>query len=247
MLLSFIVSSLSPIEYAAVFFVMAAAAGLQGGIGFGMNLLAAPLVALIEPRLVPGPLLVAAVTLTILVAVRNRADVDWTGFRWVMVGRLPGTLLGALLVAAISARGISIAVGLAVLLAAGLSVSRLALSPNAVTLLGAGLVSGFSGTVSSIGGPPLAVVYAGERGPVIRGTLSMIFVIGGLVSAVALAVVGRLGLDELWLALLLQPPVIVGFLSSRRLAAHLDAGRTKAAVLSVSVLGALAVIASELV
>lgn len=238
---------MSPLEYVAVFAVMAAAAGLQGGIGFGMNLLAAPLVALIEPRLVPGPLLVAAVALTILTALRNRADVDWAGLRWVMVGRLPGTLLGALLVASISARGISVAVGLAVLLAAGLSVSRLALSPNAGTLLGAGFVSGFSGTVSSIGGPPLAVVYAAQSGPVIRGTLSVIFVLGGAISAAALALVGRLGPEELLLALLLQPPVLVGFLSSRRLAAHLDAGRTKAAVLSVSVLGAIAVIVSELV
>ena len=237
---------MSPPEYAVIFTVMAAAAGLQGGIGFGMNLLAAPLVALIEPRLVPGPLLVSAVALTVLIARRNRADVDWAGLGWVMAGRLPGTLAGALLVASISATGISIAVGLAVLLAAALAVSRLALSPNPVTLLGAGLVSGFSGTVSSIGGPPLAVVYAGQRGPVIRGTLSVIFVIGGLISAAALALVGRLGSDELWLALLLQPPVILGFLSSRRLAAHLDAGRTKTAVLTVSVLGAIAVIVSEL-
>ncbi|HUR48812.1 MAG TPA: sulfite exporter TauE/SafE family protein [Acidimicrobiales bacterium] len=238
---------MSPVEYAAVFVVMAAAAGLQGGLGFGMNLLAAPLVALIEPKLVPGPLLVAAVLLTVLIARRNRAHVDWTGLRWVMAGRLPGTLLGALVVASISARGVSIAVGLAVLLAAALSVSRLALSPKPLTLLGAGLVSGFSGTVSSIGGPPLAVVYAGQRGAVIRGTLSVIFVIGGLISAMALALVGRLGTQELGLALLLQPPVILGFLASRRLAAHLDAGRTKAAVLSVSVLGAIAVIVSELV
>ena len=238
---------MSPLEYGVIFVVMAAAAGLQSGIGFGMNLLAAPLVALIEPRLVPGPLLLSAVSLTVFIARRERAHVDWTGLGWVMTGRLPGTVLGALLVASISVRGVSIAVGVAVLLAAALSVSRLALSPTPGTLVGAGLVSGFSGTVSSIGGPPLAVVYAGQRGPVIRGTLSVIFVIGGFVSIVALMLVGRLGPDEARLALLLQPPVIVGFLSSRRLAAHLDAGRTKAAVLGVSVLGAIAVIVSELV
>ena len=238
---------MSPLEYAAVFVVMAGAAGLQSGIGFGMNLLAAPLVALIEPRLVPAPLLLSAVVLTVFIARRERAHVDWTGLGWVMTGRLPGTALGALLVASISVRGVAIAVGVAVLLAAALSVSRVALRPTPGTLVGAGLVSGFSGTVSSIGGPPLAVVYAGQRGPVIRGTLSVIFVIGGFVSIVALMLVGRLGPDEARLALLLQPPVIVGFLGSRRLAAHLDAGRTKAAVLTVSVLGAIAVIVSELV
>lgn len=238
---------MSPVEYAVVFGVLLAAAALQSGIGFGMNLLAAPLVALVEPALVPAPLLVAAVSLTLLIARRDRADVDWRGFRWVMSGRLPGTILGALLVASISTRGVAIAVGVAVLVGAGLAAWDLGLRPTPVTLVGAGLVSGFSGTVSSIGGPPLAVVYAGQRGPVIRGTLSTIFVIGGLISVGALVIVGKLGADELRLALAVQPPVIIGFLSSRRLAAHLDAGRTKAAVLGVSVLGAIAVIVSELV
>ena len=238
---------MSPVEYVVVFVVMAAAAALQGGVGFGMNLLAAPLLALINPVLIPGPLILSALSLVILMARRDRADIDWSGFWWVMLGRLPGTLAGALLVASISKRGVAIAVGIAVLVAAALSVRDLGLRPTRVTLLGAGIGSGFSGTVSSIGGPLLAVVYAGQRGPVIRGTLSVLFVVGGLISAGALALVGRLGTEELRLALLLQPPVIVGFFSSRRLAAHLDAGRTKAAVLSVSVMGALAVIASELV
>ena len=226
---------------------MAAAAALQSGLGFGMNLLAAPLVALVEPRLVPGPLLVAAIALTLFIARRERADVDWSGMRWVMGGRLPGTVLGALFVASISTSGIAIAVGVAVLLAAALAAIDLGLRLTPATLLGAGLVSGFSGTVSSIGGPPLAVVYAGQPGAVIRGTLSVIFVVGGFVSAGALALVGKLGGAELELALLLLPPVIVGFFSSRRFASHLDAGRMKAAVLTVSVLGAIAVIASELV
>ncbi|MBW3536180.1 MAG: sulfite exporter TauE/SafE family protein [Actinobacteria bacterium] len=237
---------MSPLQYAVVFVVLGGAAAVQGGLGFGMNLLAAPLVALVEPRLVPGPLLLAAVALTVLIARRDRAHVDWSGMRWVMYGRLPGTVLGALLVASISTSGIAIAVGLAVLLAVGLNLVNLGLRPTPTTLVGAGLVSGFSGTVSSIGGPPLAVVYASQRGPVIRGTLSVIFVIGGLISIAALAVVGNLGAAELGLALLIQPPVLLGFWASRGLAAHLDAGRTKAAVLSVSVMGALAVIASEL-
>ena len=234
------------LEYAVICAVIGVAAAVQGGLGFGMNLLAAPLLALIEPRLVPGPLLLAAVLLTVLIARRDRTDVDWNGVRWMMSGRLPGTLLGALVVASISTSGIAIAVGLAVLVAAALNVVNLGLRPTRSTLAGAGFVSGLSGTVSSIGGPPLAVLYAGQRGPVIRGTLSVVFVVGGFISIAALAVVGKLGGVELGFALILQPPVLIGFWLSRRLAAHLDAGRTKAAVLSVSVLGALAVIVAEL-
>ncbi len=236
---------MSPVEFGFVFVVLAAAAAVQGGLGFGMNLMAAPLVALVEPRLVPGPLLVAAVAITVLVGLRDRADVDWNGFGWMLAGRLPGTLLGALVVASISASGVAIAVGIAVLIAALLNLVDLGLTPKPGILLGAGAVSGFSGTISSIGGPPLAVVYAGQRGPVIRGTLSAVFVIGGLLSLGSLAAIGRMGLSELALSGLLIPPVVLGFSLSRRIAAHLDDGRTRGAVLTVSVLGAIAVIAAE--
>ena len=238
---------MSPVEYAVVCVVLALAAALQGGVGFGMNLLAAPALVLADPALVPGPLILCAMSLTLLMARRDLADVDWSGFGWVMVGRLPGTAAGALLIASISAGGVAIAVGLAVLVAAALNLRDLGLRPTRGTLLGAGIASGFAGTVSSIGGPMLAVVYAHERGPVIRGTLSAIFVAASVISASALALVGRLGTQELLLALSLQPAVIIGYLSSRQLAAHLDAGRTKAAVLTVSVVGAIAAIVSALV
>jgi len=39
-------------------------------------------------------------------------------------------------------------------------------------LLIAGGLSGFFGTLTSIGAPPLALVEQGEKGPTIRGTLS---------------------------------------------------------------------------
>ena len=46
-------------EFAAATVVMALGSVLQGSIGFGLALFAAPLLALIDPHLAPGPLLVA--------------------------------------------------------------------------------------------------------------------------------------------------------------------------------------------
>ena len=238
---------MSPIEYGAVFLVMAVAAGLQGGVGFGMNVLAAPVAALVEPRLVPGPLVFGALTLTLLMARRELAHVEWRGLGWFTLGRVPGSTAGALFLAALPLRAVALTVGASVLLAALLSLTRLALRPTPGTLVGAGVVSGFGGTVSSIGGPVVAVVYSHSSGPVIRATLSAIFVFSSVISLVALTAVGRLGSVELRLALLIVPPIVLGYASSGWLARHLDQGRTRKAVLSVSVVGALVVIASALV
>lgn len=232
-------------ELAIATLVIAAGAAVQGGVGFGMNLLAAPLLALIDPQLVPGPAIAAAVVLTVLVAARERTAIDRRGVAFALTGRVPGTVVGALLVASISQRAVALAVGAAVIVAAVLNVAGIRLRPTTPTLLVAGAVSGFASTVSSIGGPPMAVVYANEPGPVIRGSLSSIFVVGGIMSIAALAAVGDFGRREAITSAVLLVPGVLGFLLSRRLARVVDAGRMRAAVLTISVLGALAVIVRE--
>jgi uncharacterized membrane protein YfcA len=230
---------LSPLEVVLAVVVIAIGAAVQGGVGFGMNVIAAPILAVLDPDFVPGPAIVAAVILTVLVARREREHIDRRGVGWALAGRVPGTVAGALLVAAIPERGVTVTVGCAVLLAVALTVSGIRLRPDRPTLLVAGAVSGFASTVSSVGGPPMAVVYANEPGPVIRGTLSFIFVIGGVMSLGALIAVGDFGRTEAILSVLLLVPGTLGFLASKRLAAHLDAGTTRNAVLAVAVLGAV--------
>lgn len=237
---------MSLLDIAIATIVIAIGAAVQGGVGFGMNLIAAPILAVLDPDLVPGPALVAAVTLTILVAYRDRASIDRRGVSFALAGRVPGTVAGALVIASIPERGVTIAVAASVLFAVALQATRLKLRPNPPTLLAAGVVSGFASTVSSVGGPPMAVVYANEPGPVIRANLSFIFVVGATMSLVALIAVGEFGEHEALLSLLLLVPGALGFLLSKRLAAHVDAGRTRAAVLAVAVLGAAIALGSAL-
>lgn len=220
------------VELAIAALAIGVGASIQGGVGFGMNLIAAPILAVLEPRLVPGPALVAALLLLILVAVRERADIDRRGAVFALVGRAPGTVAGALLIGSIPEEGATVTVGLAVLLAVVLNVAHLGLRPTPPVLLTAGVVSGFASTVSSVGGPPMAVVYAGEPGPVIRGTLSFIFVVGASMSLVALILVGDFGWFEARASLFLLVPGTLGFLASRWVAGHVDRGRTRTAVLA---------------
>lgn len=238
---------MSPLDLLLASAAVVAGAAVQGGVGFGMNLIAAPLLAFIDPALVPGPAIAAAVLLTILVAVRERASIDRRSVSIALVGRIPGTVAGALLIGALPASGVSLTVAAGVLLAVLLNLRRPRFRPTPGTLLVAGMVSGFGGTSSSIGGPPMAVVFANEPGPVVRGNLSMIFVVGGIMSIIALALVGDFGRQETMASLLLILPGGLGFLASKRLAAHLDAGRTRAGVLTVSLAGAVLVVLKALV
>ena len=221
--------------------VMTVGAVIQGAVGFGANLVAAPLLVLIDPELVPGPVLVAGLALNLLMVVREREHDGMRSTGWALGGRVPGTLLGALALVTLPADGLTVAFAVLILLGVALSVGGLRVRRTPTTLVGAGTLSGFMGTVVGIGGPPIALVYADATGPVLRGSLARYFTLGGLFSIVTLVAVGRFDIGLLLTSLALVPGVVVGFLLSRRLNRFLDVGRTRLAVLVVS--GASAVVA----
>src|SRR5450759_4815008 len=80
-----------------VLLIITGASALQGTVGYGLNIIAAPLLMLLDPDLVPGPVIVAALLLTILMILRNRDGVDLKSVRWMAFGMLPGTILASLM------------------------------------------------------------------------------------------------------------------------------------------------------
>jgi hypothetical protein len=215
---------------------------LQGAVGFGLALVAAPILYLIDPHLVPGPLIFASMVLTALAAHRDRHAIDFAGLAWGLSGRLPGTVLGAALLAAIPPDRLAAPLGALVVLAVLLSASGVRVEPTPRVLLGAGLLSGIMGTVSSIGGPPMALVYQYAHGSRLRGTLGGYFVIGSVMSLAGIAAVGRFGVAELRMGAALVPGMVLGFALSSRLTPWLDVGRTRPAVLCVAALAGIGVL-----
>jgi uncharacterized protein len=235
----------SPVELLVAGTTVAVGACVQGAVGFGLSLLAVPVLVLVDPALVPVPLIVASLVLNLSNSYRNRGGVD-AGVRWLLLGSVPGTVLGAYAIAILPQRPLAITFGVLVLAAVAVSVSGLKVAPTTGSLLAAGVVSGFTGTASSIGGPPIALVYQRARGPILRGTLALYFLVGSVLSVVALALFGRLGGHELAEAALLAPFMVAGSACSGPAARLLDRRRTRDAVLLLSAVSAVALIANQL-
>lgn len=224
----------------------AAGAFVQGSAGIGLNLLAAPAMAFVDPRLVPGPAIASALVLTLLMALRDRRDLHLGEIRTALLGRIPATVLAALTVALLPERPLAILFGVLVLLAVVISATGLSLRPSRRSLVVAGALSGYMATATSIGGPPMAMLYANEDGKRMRGTLAGFFLVGTVISLVALAATGSFGTEELRLSGLVVPGILVGFAGSQLVAHRLDGGHTRTAVLLVSAAGALSVLAKAL-
>jgi uncharacterized membrane protein YfcA len=221
-------------------------AAVQGAIGLGLGLLAAPVAALLAPELMPGTLLWLSMLLPVFTLAREWSDVDWWGLRWAFLGRLPATVLGAWIVSVSSQRVLSVTVGLVILAAVVLTVRTIRLPMTRGVLVAAGTVSGISGTATSIGGPPLALVYQSELGPKVRSTLGVYFLIGAGVSLAALGVVGELTMVQTTAALWLSPLLAAGFALASVLRAAADGGRLRQAVMVVCALSAITLIVRSL-
>ncbi len=220
---------------------------LQGAIGFGMGLLAAPLLILLDPRLVPAPILVCTLVLTLLMSYRERRAMDVRGLRWAILGRIAGTVVAAGILAIAPADTLLLLFGVFILAAVAMSVSGLRFEPTGRALVAAGVVSGVIGTVAAAGGPPLALLYQDAPGARIRSTISGFFVIGTIVSLAALWLVGRFGGGELRLALVMLPGMLAGLALSRSIAPLVDRGYTRPAVLTVVGLTGAAIVVRQLV
>jgi len=227
---------LSFIEIIAAFGIVLIGAVLQGSVGFGMGPFCAPLLVLLNPEFIPGPLLLTALFLTSLMFFREKHAVKMHEIKWAVIGRIGGSVLGAFILTLIPRDSLSLFFGIMILLAVLILISGLRPALTTKNLIGTGVLSGFMGTAASIGGAPIALLYQHKKGPRIRGTLSGIFIVGTIIAVLSLLVVGKFGVKELLFASVMIPAVIIGFFISNRTFPILDRGFMRPVILVISII-----------
>ncbi len=225
----------------AIFF----ASAMQASIGFGMGMLAAPIVAIVDPGLIPATLIMLAVVVSVLVLVRDRTALDLSGAGWALAGRLPGSAVGALLLVLLPERGLAILLALVVLGGVALTSFGWVPLPHRRNLVVAGAASGILGTATSIGGPPMALVWQRNTGAELRSTMSCFFLVGSLISLAVLAVAGAVDAHTATLFVFLAPATVLGFLLSRVVNRVLDRRRLRIVAITVSAVGALVLVGQQ--
>jgi uncharacterized protein len=220
---------------------------VQAVVGLGLGLLGAPVVALLEPSLVPVLTLWLALLISGLNLLGEHEHVDWRSTAWSLPARLPGTVVGAWLVATFTETQLGVALAVMVLVAVGLSIHTLDVPLNPATLTTAGFVAGATGTATSVGGPPIALLYQHGDPQVARATMSVFFFVGVILSLGGLAVAGSLDREPSLLALTMSPGVLVGYVVGRRTRGLVDQGLFRRGVLVVCTVSALILLVRSVV
>lgn len=210
------------------------AALLQGTIGFGFAAISVPLLTLLDPSLTPIPQIMLSLTLATGMAIRERRSIDFSGVRWILVGRTAGAVIGAWLLGFMTERIASMVIGSVVVGAALIMTSGWSIPRTRETETGVGVLSGASGIVTGVGGPMLALLFAGAEGPTTRSTLSTIFIVGQSINIAVLGFTGRTTGFDVQVAALLVIPLILGFLVSSRIRGFVSGQRLRIGIIAAS-------------
>ncbi|WP_108651008.1 sulfite exporter TauE/SafE family protein [Dongshaea marina] len=183
---------------------------IQSAIGFGMAIVAAPVLFYLDPQLIPAPLICAALASCALNIWRFRHALSMKGLYCAIGWRIPGTIVGGLLLTVVSQRMLGLMIALMIGIGVAISLLRLSVKATPLNMGIAGFLSGVMGTSTSIGGPPMALVMQSEQANAIRANLASFFFISCVLSLLMLSYTGHFdGKLALW-GLALIPPALLG-------------------------------------
>jgi uncharacterized membrane protein YfcA len=217
-------------------------AAAQAAIGMGLNLFAVPLLALIDPVYVPGPVLVHSLLISVLASYRLRSHIDWRELGISVGGLVAGTAVAAALLLEVSAEQLPRLFGVLVLAAVAVTAAGVRVRTSLPAILAASATAGAMGTIAGVHGPPIALVYQRESPARIRSALLPFFVFANGLSIVALALVGMFGWLEIRASILLLPGLGAGFWISPWLIRVMSAGAVRTCILTISALSGLALL-----
>jgi hypothetical protein len=231
---------------AAVLAVVFLAAIVQINLGMGFGLTAAPLLALLDPALVPVPTLILGLCTASWGAWREREGIAWAEVLLGAPGRVAGVAAGAGLLALITGpRTFMLAFGTLIALALILSVSGWRMPFTRGRLLAMSALSGLMGTLTSVGAPPMALLYQHRPVQTARPTMAAFFAVGCLFSIAGLALTGWARPSHVLLAAVMAPGLLAGILAARAVGRLVDR-RFRPALLAVSGVAAAILVARGL-
>ncbi|MDO5493827.1 MAG: sulfite exporter TauE/SafE family protein [Nesterenkonia sp.] len=209
---------------------------VQGSTGMGFAMITAPVVSMIDPSLIPVMLLVLMIPLSSYVAARERWAIHWHGVRWITVGRFTGTFFGLWILVVVDLHQLALLIGWSTVLAAVVALLAPRFTPNRTALASVGLITGVTETSTGVGGPPYALAYQHSRGPELRATVAVCFLVGQVISLVVLALSGQISAETMTVTLWLLPFLAVGSVLSRFVHHRMDGPMLRYIVLGFAII-----------
>ena len=202
--------------YLIVLFLIILGAITQSAIGIGFGIPAGILV-LLEPSMVPSCIILMGSFLALSNAMLSYKDIIKVDLIYSFTGRVIGSILAMpLIFLTLGTDYYLIIFGVLLLIATYLSAKKWNIVATKKNITIAGTASGLMGTLTGIGGPPMAIVYQNSSAPKVVATLNMFFGIGALFSVLLFVYFDLINLPEVMKSIYLAPGLVIGTYIGRR-------------------------------
>jgi uncharacterized membrane protein YfcA len=218
---------------------MAIGCAFQAALGLGLALLVVPVLALVDPGFIPGPLLLAGSVLAAMTAYGERDAIDHKMLGTSLIGLAGGTLVGAMALDYATGPNVQRVFGGAVLAAVIVSLIGMPVAANARSLIVGGGVAGIMGTMVGIHGPPISLVFQNAEPKVARAMLGAFFTVAYLGSVAALALFGLFGPPQLGRTVILLPGVAIGLALAPATRRFVNRERLRIAILGIAAISGI--------
>ena len=212
-----ILAYFSSIEFFYIIFILIIFGAIaQSAIGLGFGIPACFLV-LLEPSMVPSCIILMGTFLAFSNALLSLKDIIKVDLIYAYFGRLIGSFMAMpLIFLTLGTNNYLIIFGILLLVATYMSIKKWNIVANKKNITIAGTISGLMGTLTGIGGPPMALVYQNSSARKVVATLNMFFGVGALFSVILFVYYDLINLPEVMKSIYLSPALIIGTYIGRR-------------------------------
>ena len=229
--------------YLIILFLIILGAITQSAIGIGFGIPAGILV-LLEPSMVPSCIILMGSFLALSNAMLSYKDIIKVDLIYSYSGRVIGSILAMpLIFLTLGTDYYLIIFGVLLLIATYLSAKKWDIVATKKNITIAGTASGLMGTLTGIGGPPMAIVYQNSSAPKVVATLNMFFGIGALFSVLLFVYFDLINLPEVMKSIYLVPGLVVGtYIGRRRIVREFVNRNLKNLIIAVCFISAFVII-----
>ena len=184
------------------------------GIGFGIP---GCVILLFDASLIPTSIVLMGTFVAFSNAFLSFKQIIKKDLIYSLTGRVVGTLIAApIIMITVGTKYFMFVFGFMLLFIVPLSFFKWNIQASIKNVSIAGLFSGFLGTLTGVGGPPMGIVYQNSNSLRVVPTLNMFFGFGALFSVIVLWNIGLLNMIIAIKCLLLSPSVAIGIMLGRQ-------------------------------
>ena len=184
------------------------------GIGFGIP---GCVILLFDASLIPTSIVLMGTFVAFSNAFLSFKQIIKKDLIYSLTGRVVGTLIAApIIMITVGTKYFMFVFGFMLLFIVPLSFFKWNIQASIKNVSIAGLFSGFLGTLTGVGGPPMGIVYQNSNSSRVVPTLNMFFGFGALFSVIVLWNIGLLNMIIAIKCLLLSPSVAMGIMLGRQ-------------------------------